>query len=190
MGNLLLLHEWKRPLEGCWKKGNVELWNGNSPIKMGIRIPRRSNSWALWTISSRLGVIRPDMPTMSAFSRIQASTIFSMDVITPRSMTLKLLHPNTTPTIFFPAKNVTGVKTSSSLANIDTKNPVVQNMTSEHDRLFGWVKRWVPRNGLKWDYQCHARRPWQWREQWCPGRRSRGRTLPPLHLNVKSNFVQ
>ncbi|SKV98590.1 Uncharacterised protein [Mycobacteroides abscessus subsp. abscessus] len=53
-------------------------------------------------ISSSDGVIRPDSPMMSASCSFAASSIFWAGTITPRSITSKLLHCNTTPTMFLP----------------------------------------------------------------------------------------
>ncbi len=44
----------------------------------------------------------PDSPMRFAPSRVAASRIFSQDTMTPRSMTSKLLHCSTTPTMFLP----------------------------------------------------------------------------------------
>ena len=72
------------------------------PIKTGILRFNFSNSFAKKTISSRDGVISPLKPIISTFSFIAVSIIFSGGTITPRSTISKLLHANTTPTIFFP----------------------------------------------------------------------------------------
>ena len=56
------------------------------PIITGICTPARSSSRTTCTISSNEGVINPLNPTMSTFSRIAVSTIFSAGTITPRSM--------------------------------------------------------------------------------------------------------
>ena len=65
-------------------------------------MPSLSISLPTWIISSRLGVIRPDSPRMSARSATTVCRIFSHGTITPRSITRKLLQPRTTPTMFFP----------------------------------------------------------------------------------------
>ncbi len=57
------------------------------PIRSGSSIPRRSISFATWTISSREGVIRPERPTMSQSSSSAVSRIRSAGTMTPRSMT-------------------------------------------------------------------------------------------------------
>ena len=49
--------------------------------------PSRSISAATWHISSSEGVISPDRPMMSAFSRLAVSRIFCAGTITPRSIT-------------------------------------------------------------------------------------------------------
>lgn len=72
------------------------------PIISGLLIPRRSISRATKTISSSDGVINPERPMMSQFCSMAVSIILSQGTITPRSTTAKLLHCNTTPTIFFP----------------------------------------------------------------------------------------
>ncbi len=72
------------------------------PISSGIVKPWRCISRATCTISSSEGVISPDSPIMSAPSRRAVSRIFSHGTITPRSMTSKLLHWSTTPTMFLP----------------------------------------------------------------------------------------
>mmetsp|Transcript_10025 Transcript_10025/g.25467 ORF Transcript_10025/g.25467 Transcript_10025/m.25467 type:complete len:218 (-) Transcript_10025:200-853(-) len=72
------------------------------PIKIGCFNPAFCISLATVTISSRLGVMRPDRPRMSALCSITASMIVLHSHITPRSITLKLLHPSTTDTMFLP----------------------------------------------------------------------------------------
>ena len=46
--------------------------------------------------------MRPDSPTMSALCSLAVSRIFFAGTITPRSITSKLLHWRTTPTMFLP----------------------------------------------------------------------------------------
>ncbi len=67
-----------------------------------MRNPSRSISLAKCAISSSEGVMRPDRPTMSAFSFRAASRMRSAGTMTPRSITSKLLHWSTTPTMFLP----------------------------------------------------------------------------------------
>ena len=57
------------------------------PISSGTLKPSRSISAATWHISSSEGVISPDSPMMSAFSRLAVSRIFCAGTITPRSIT-------------------------------------------------------------------------------------------------------
>ena len=57
---------------------------------------------ATTVISSSEGVIKPLNPMISTFSFMAVSIIFSVGVITPKSITSKLLHANTTATIFRP----------------------------------------------------------------------------------------
>ena len=64
--------------------------------------PLLSISFATCIISSSDGVMSPDRPMISAFTSIAVFKIFSHGVMTPRSMTLKLLQPSTTATMFFP----------------------------------------------------------------------------------------
>ena len=72
------------------------------PISSGVFIPNRSISDATCIISSRLGVISPDNPMMSAPTSRAFARIFSHDTITPMSMISKLLQASTMPTMFFP----------------------------------------------------------------------------------------
>ena len=72
------------------------------PMSSGRKSPRRCISFATPTISSSDGVISPDSPIMSQLSLSAISRIFAVGTITPRSMTSKLLHCSTTPTIFLP----------------------------------------------------------------------------------------
>mmetsp|Transcript_4916 Transcript_4916/g.12722 ORF Transcript_4916/g.12722 Transcript_4916/m.12722 type:complete len:214 (+) Transcript_4916:1353-1994(+) len=71
-------------------------------MSSGILSPRRSISFATVIISSSDGVMRPDRPRTSALCSFTAAMIFATGHITPRSTTLKLLHPRTTPTMFLP----------------------------------------------------------------------------------------
>ena len=57
------------------------------PSSSGISKPWRSISAATRTISSRLGVMRPDRPMMSAPTSLAVSRIFCVGTMTPRSMT-------------------------------------------------------------------------------------------------------
>ncbi len=57
------------------------------PSSSGMSKPWRSISLATRTISSRLGVIRPDSPMMSAPTSLAVSRIFWVGTMTPRSMT-------------------------------------------------------------------------------------------------------
>ena len=50
-------------------------------------MPRRSISFATFTISSSDGVIRPETPTMSHFSLSAVSSRMSAGTMTPRSIT-------------------------------------------------------------------------------------------------------
>ncbi len=72
------------------------------PISSGVFSPRRSISEATCIISSRLGVMSPDNPMMSAFTSFAFARIFSQGTITPMSMTSKLLQASTMPTMFLP----------------------------------------------------------------------------------------
>ena len=65
-------------------------------------MPRRCISCATCAISSSDGVMSPDSPTMSALRSAAVSRIFCAGTITPRSITSKLLHWSTTPTMFLP----------------------------------------------------------------------------------------
>mmetsp|Transcript_7788 Transcript_7788/g.24434 ORF Transcript_7788/g.24434 Transcript_7788/m.24434 type:complete len:220 (-) Transcript_7788:2439-3098(-) len=68
----------------------------------GIFKPAFSISFPTVTISSKDGVMRPDNPRISALFSFTASRMVWHGHITPISMTLKLLHPKTTATMFFP----------------------------------------------------------------------------------------
>ena len=57
------------------------------PISSGMVNPARCISSATVTISSRLGVIRPDSPMMSASSCFAVSRMVDHGTITPRSIT-------------------------------------------------------------------------------------------------------
>mmetsp|Transcript_36938 Transcript_36938/g.59360 ORF Transcript_36938/g.59360 Transcript_36938/m.59360 type:complete len:259 (-) Transcript_36938:1212-1988(-) len=57
---------------------------------------------AMSTISSSEGVMRPERPQMSALLSMRALMILSLGHITPMSITLKLLQPSTTATMFLP----------------------------------------------------------------------------------------
>ena len=59
-------------------------------------------SAATYCISSRLGVIKPLSPTMSAPSTLARASISWHGTITPMLTTSKLLHCNTTVTMFLP----------------------------------------------------------------------------------------
>ena len=72
------------------------------PINKGCFIFLRFISRAICTISSKDGVINPLNPIISACSLSAASKILSAGTITPISTISYPLHPNTTPTIFFP----------------------------------------------------------------------------------------
>ena len=72
------------------------------PTSSGMVSPRRCISEATLTISSSDGVISPDSPTASAPISTAVSRIFWAGTITPRSITSKLLHWSTTPTMFLP----------------------------------------------------------------------------------------
>ena len=72
------------------------------PINKGTLKFLLSISLATPTISSNDGVINPDKPIRSQFSFSATSSIFSVGTMTPKSITSKLLHCNTTPTIFLP----------------------------------------------------------------------------------------
>mmetsp|Transcript_11791 Transcript_11791/g.37411 ORF Transcript_11791/g.37411 Transcript_11791/m.37411 type:complete len:239 (-) Transcript_11791:768-1484(-) len=71
-------------------------------MSSGTFRPLRSISFATWIISSSDGVMSPERPNTSAFSRTTASRIASDGCITPRSTTRQLLQPSTTPTMFLP----------------------------------------------------------------------------------------
>ena len=72
------------------------------PISNGMSRPWRSISAASRHIWSRLGVISPEAPIRSAFSRRAVSRICTAGTMTPRSITSKLLQRSTTPTMFLP----------------------------------------------------------------------------------------
>mmetsp|Transcript_15025 Transcript_15025/g.26111 ORF Transcript_15025/g.26111 Transcript_15025/m.26111 type:complete len:233 (+) Transcript_15025:1816-2514(+) len=72
------------------------------PMSSGVVMPRSCIFFATVTISSKLGVMSPDSPMTSALCSTAASRILSQGVITPRSITLKLLQPSTTDTMFLP----------------------------------------------------------------------------------------
>lgn len=57
------------------------------PRSSGMSKPCRFISSATPTISSRLGVMRPESPMMSAFSALAVSRIFCAGTMTPRSTT-------------------------------------------------------------------------------------------------------
>ena len=59
-------------------------------------------SWAMCTISSKDGVIRPDKPITSTSKRTASSNILLAGTITPKSIISYPLQANTTPTMFFP----------------------------------------------------------------------------------------
>merc|ERR1719420_1786513 len=80
----------------------VHLGSRGPPMSSGVLMPRSSIRLTTVTISSREGVMSPLRPMMSALCSSAASRIFSQGHITPRSITLKLLQPRTTATIFFP----------------------------------------------------------------------------------------
>ena len=65
-------------------------------------MPCRSISPARKLISSSEGVIRPDSPMISASSALAVSMILLAGTMTPRSITSKLLHCSTMPTMFLP----------------------------------------------------------------------------------------
>ena len=72
------------------------------PINKGILNLVRSISLAIVTISSKLGVIKPERPIISALHSFAVESILSAGTITPKSMISYPLQPKTTPTIFFP----------------------------------------------------------------------------------------
>ena len=72
------------------------------PISSGMVMLARCISAATVTISSRLGVMRPESPIMSASFSFAALMMSCQGTITPMSMTSKPLHCSTTPTIFLP----------------------------------------------------------------------------------------
>ena len=72
------------------------------PINKGILNLVLSISLAIVTISSRLGVIKPERPITSASQSFALDSILSTGTITPRSIISYPLQPKTTPTIFFP----------------------------------------------------------------------------------------
>ncbi|EWS64149.1 hypothetical protein Y695_02614 [Hydrogenophaga sp. T4] len=76
------------------------------PISSGICFSRKwasfSISLATYCISSRLGVIRPERPTMSAPSSFALASTSWQGTITPMFTTSKLLHWSTTVTMFLP----------------------------------------------------------------------------------------
>ena len=63
---------------------------------------RAASPCATYAISSRLGVIRPDRPMMSAPSAFAFARISEHGTITPMLTTSKLLHWSTTVTMFLP----------------------------------------------------------------------------------------
>jgi hypothetical protein len=58
------------------------------PINKGMLSPALVNSFALKTISSKEGVIKPERPTTSAFYRLHSSIIAWQFCMTPMSITL------------------------------------------------------------------------------------------------------
>ena len=71
-------------------------------MSSGTEKPWRCISPATLTISSRDGVISPESPTRSASTSLAVARIFAPGTMTPRSITSKLLHCSTTPTMFLP----------------------------------------------------------------------------------------
>ena len=71
-------------------------------MSRGIFIPSASIALAMSTISSKDGVMSPERPQMSALFSFSAAMILSFGHMTPMSITLKLLHPSTTATMFLP----------------------------------------------------------------------------------------
>ena len=69
---------------------------------MALKYGSRCISLAICVISSNDGVIKPDKPIMSAFSALAMAKISATGTITPMLTTSKLLHCNTTETIFLP----------------------------------------------------------------------------------------
>ena len=89
------------------------------PISNGSVNPWRCISLATCTISSSDGVIRPDSPIMSALSRRAVSRIFSHGTMTPRSITSKLLHWSTTPTMFLPMSCTSPLTVAMTMRPLD-----------------------------------------------------------------------
>ena len=71
-------------------------------ILFSLKYESRCISLATLDISSKEGVIKPDNPIMSTFSSFAFASISAAGTITPILTTSKLLHCNTTETIFFP----------------------------------------------------------------------------------------
>ena len=76
------------------------------PISSGMLRLRKYSSFcisaATCCISSRLGVIRPLTPTMSAPTSLALASSSWQGTITPMLVTSKLLHCRTTVTMFLP----------------------------------------------------------------------------------------
>ena len=87
---------------GAMRERGVHLRVVAPPISSGSLKPCRVISSATVTISSSEGVIRPERPIMSALLSLADFRISWNGTMTPRSMTSKLLHCRTTPTMFLP----------------------------------------------------------------------------------------
>lgn len=92
------------------------------PMSSGSFMPRSSILRATVTISSSEGVMSPLRPMRSALCSSAASKIFSQGVMTPMSMTLKLLQPSTTLTMFLP------MSCTSPLTVASTMTPALSEM--------------------------------------------------------------
>ena len=93
------------------------------PIRSGRSSFSRVISLATWHISSRLGVIRPDRPIMSAFSFFAAARMSFEGTITPRSTTSKLLQRRTTPTMFLPMSWTSPLTVAMTILPLDWRSP-------------------------------------------------------------------
>ena len=71
-------------------------------MNRGLLTPASRNLMATLHISSSEGVISPLRPMKSTSCSIAVLTIFSAGVITPRSITSKLLQESTTAAMFLP----------------------------------------------------------------------------------------
>ena len=103
-------------------------------------MPWRSISPARKLISSSDGVIRPDSPMMSAPSAFAVSMILVAGTMTPRSMTSKLLHCSTMPTMFLPMSWTSPLTVASTILPAELR-PSPVDAVGEIARLFLFHER-------------------------------------------------